>query len=86
MAGQTPAGSGYVSCEARGDLGLAYGYLLVCLLRLYRQNVIKERMANEAPIILDRIIWLEPLFVCELLPVSGVFAVVSVVSVVFVSF
>ena len=41
---------------------------------------------NEAPIILDRIIWLEPLFVCELLPVSGVFAVVSADSAVFVSF
>ncbi len=57
----------------------------MCLLRLYRQNAIKERMANEAPIILDRIIWLEPLFVCELLPVSGVFAMFSADSAVFVS-
>ena len=62
--------------------GLVYGYLLACFLRLYRQNTAKERIANEAPIILDRIIWLEPLFVCELLPVSGVFAMFSADSVI----
>ena len=58
----------------------------MCFLRLYRQNTVKERIANDTPIILDRIIWLEPLFVCELLPVSGVFAVVSAASAVFASF